>query len=165
MGPIFVTEHGEVGSNAAEFRDRAERRLGELMLEGWRETILRSGMARTERLGVIVLYDRLRAVGNAISGPQGQVVAATASAEPIVLECDSPGAGTPGVHIGWGSSWHGFVQINNNWTIDDYTFQRKYPDYKMTISRSSGAIVQEDLGSGNTRTGKCQLLSKNNNRF
>lgn len=32
------------------------------------ETILRSRMAGGERLGVIVLYDRLRAIGNAISG-------------------------------------------------------------------------------------------------
>jgi hypothetical protein len=68
-------------------------------------------------------------------------------AEPIVLECDLPGAGTPGVYIGFGPAWHGFLVIDNTWAIDDYAFQKSYKDItqtiKLTISRSSGRITQE----------------------
>ncbi len=90
-------------------------------------------------------------------------IADAALAEPIVLECDLPGVGTPGVELGWGPAWHGFIQIDDNWSTDDYTFQRDYPTYRMTISRNSSAIVQEK--SGHSRTGSCRLASKENRRF
>jgi hypothetical protein len=51
-----------------------------------------------------------------------QVVAATASAEPIVVECDLPGAGTRGVNINWGSAWHGLLLMDKTWEVDDYQF-------------------------------------------
>jgi hypothetical protein len=91
------------------------------------------------------------------------LVTETALAEPIVLECDLPGAGTPGVEIGWGAAWHGFIEIDDNWSTDDYSFRRDYPTYRMTISRNSGAIVQEK--SGHSRTGSCRVASKENRRF
>lgn len=95
------------------------------------------------------------------------LLAETASAEPIVLECDLPGAGTPGVHIAFGSAWHGLLMIDNTWEINDYTFHKSFPDgtqtYTITIARASGRITQQEMGY--SRTGTCQLASKENRRF
>ena len=89
------------------------------------------------------------------------------AADPIVLECDLPGAGTPGVFIGFGSAWHGLIVIDNTWSIDDYTFRKSYKDItqviKLTISRSSGRITEAE--GDYSRTGTCHLVSKENRRF
>ena len=55
---------------------------------------------------------------------------------------------------------HGFA------TLGTIGFEGRF-DYAAigTVSNVASRLVQEDLASGHTRTGKCQLLSKNNNRF
>ncbi len=40
-----------------------------------------------------------------IFGAFALLFAEPALAEPIMLECDLPGAGTPGIDIGWGAAW------------------------------------------------------------
>lgn len=92
----------------------------------------------------------------------------TSLAEQIVLECNLPGAGTPGVYVGFGSAWHGFLSIDNSWRINDYSFQKSLQDahgneFTITISRSSGAITQQQ--DNNSRTGSCRLVSKEDRRF
>jgi hypothetical protein len=91
------------------------------------------------------------------------VFAEPAFAEPITLECDLPGAGTPGVEIGWGAAWHGLLLIDNSWVIDDYSFYKRSGSSSMEISRSSGIITQQD--GGHRRTGSCRPVSKENRRF
>jgi hypothetical protein len=99
------------------------------------------------------------------SVPQGQVVAATVSAEPIVLECDLPGIGTSGVYIGFGPAWHGLLLIDKSWYIDDYSFGKDINGgtSKLLISRSSGAITESK--GAYTRTGSCKKASPENRRF
>ncbi len=88
-----------------------------------------------------------------------------ALAEPTVLECDLPGAGTPGIEISWGAAWHGLLLIDNSWAINDYTFQKDfgYDHGVITISRSSGIITQQQ--GSHRRTGSCRVVSKENRRF
>ena len=65
---------------------------------------------------------------------QEQVVAGAATAEPIVLECDLPGAGTPGVPIGYGAAWHGLFLIDKTWEVDAYQFVKDWDGETLKIS-------------------------------
>jgi hypothetical protein len=90
-------------------------------------------------------------------------LSAPAVADEIVLECELPGAGTPGVEIGWGAKWHGFIAIDKTWTVDDYVFKQRGPNGTIEISRNSGAIVQTE--GEHRRTGTCKRASKEDRRF
>jgi hypothetical protein len=91
------------------------------------------------------------------------LLARTALAEPIVLECDLPGAGTPGVPIVY-QPWHGQFLIDNTWSTDDYKFSKYIKGTGLiTISRITGRITQQEETI--SRIGSCQLASSKNRRF
>jgi hypothetical protein len=100
------------------------------------------------------------------SQPQERVFARTALAEPIMLECDLPGAGTPGVPIGYGAAWHGLLLIDKTWQVNDYAFVKEANGEILTISRSSGVFTQENIRDKSMRrTGTCHRASPEKNRF
>jgi hypothetical protein len=98
------------------------------------------------------------------------------AAEPIVLECELPKLVT-GRNVEY-QRWHGFIEIDQNWRADDYSFYLEGPAESplgrsraaVTISRNSGVITVETQrsipdGKPLQRIGSCKRATKDDNRF